>query len=393
MRAGIAIGFTVIVAACGQPEDVLHIDGRTVDGFGAPIAGVPVTLYRDNGATDFGCSTFSPWQQLTSGDGGLLHVEHLREETTGRYGFNRCLRLEWSCGGTDAGTDAGTCDVGLLDHTSSLSWLGRTRDTLLPDLITSFEITMDAPPSLPFDNGSVAPPEPGFEARDGRGVFFREVFPDAQSLTDAFSSLENLEAAAGLAPANNSDAVLRVVQHGQQEQQDAFEQMPLLEFEFRIETVLTGAVSATGSYEELGHGSACNVQEPGGTACAFTDGLFDPVDVPSTTGVDGVAITLSAPTVIHTVVVRGIWGIDPFSTIILEQQLPGDTTWTQVTQLSVQPQPELLQTASFEDPLPLLFEVISWAGTPTPVSGVRLRLQDDMGQPVAISWLGEVSLY
>ncbi len=388
MRAWVAL-VVVLTAACGQPEDVLVIDGRTVDGFGAPAAGVSVTLYRDDGATDFGCTTFAPWQQLTSDEQGLLHVEHLREETIGRYGLNRCLRLEWSCGEADAGP----CDVGLVPHTSSLSWLGRTRDTLLPDLITMFPITEGAPPSLPFDDGAVAGPLPGFEVRDDRGVFFRGEFPDAQSLSDAFNELVNLEAAAGLAPARNSDVTLRVVQHGQQEQQDALEQMPLLEFEFRIETVLAGAVSATGSYEELGHGSACNVEVPGGTACAFTDGLFDPVDVPSTTGLDGVALTLAAPTIIHSVVVRGIWAIDPFSTLILEEEQPGDTTWTQVTQQQLQPQAELLQTASFEDPRPLLFEVVPWVGPPVAVTGVRLRLEDNMAQPVAISWLGEVSLY
>jgi hypothetical protein len=363
MRRALVALVALGAAACGRPEDVLHLQGQVVGVDGGDPTGLPVTLYRDEGATDTGCGTFSVWKQLTAGDAGVIDLTYLRFETTGREGPNRCLRLEWQDG----------------ESTATLSWLARDRDTMLPPLMTWFD-EPGALPALPT-GGSVLPQVPSFEISDARGVIFRQVIGDnltAQLLGPGFE------------PARDSDLFTRFMQRGQQLQADSISQQPFLPFDYRLQFV-EHAFSGNSGRQELAHGSGCDVLQEGGTACALTDGLYTPVDLNNAVGQD-VVLRFTQGLNVSTVIPRGLWATKPFTKLVLDGQLSAGSGWTPGTTMQLERDLEADAVTSLDDPRQLLFPVVHWEGPPGPLFGIRIHLEDDQGT-VQINWLSEISVY
>lgn len=363
MRRALVLVLGLACAACGQPEDVLSLDGRVQGVDGGDPEGVELVVYRDDGATELGCTRFSEWQHLRAGAGGNFHLDYLRQDTNGRAGLNRCLRVQWRDG----------------ERTANLSWLGRARDTLLPDLLTWF----DAPgaiPSLPIDMGGVLPQAPSYEIRDARGVVFR------QALTAPDPAL--LLAGPGPAPARDAFITGRFTQRGQRAQTDALGQDPLLEFEYRLEAPLLSHFDGNLALEEVGHGSACNLTGADGF-CALTDGRYDLV--PTTTEPAlGLELTLPSRPV-RTVVLRGFGTTKAFNRVVLEGDEGGG--YVPGARLELGPRFEVLATGTFEDERPALYLVLHWTGPAGPLTRLRVRFEDGFGVTVPIEWAAEISLY
>jgi hypothetical protein len=357
----------LLVLGCGRPEDQLELVGRVTGQLDSDSNGVAVTFYRDLGATETGCTTFSPWRQLEASDGGLVRIEYLREETTGRFGINRCLRLAWEGN----------------NRTASLSWLARDRDTQLPDLLTWWDVPgFPTVPSFPLDTGLALPQVQSFEAADERGVIFRQ----------AATGENELElAGAGFEPARDAGLTTRYLQRGQQEEPDAIATQPLLAFEYRVQWT-TPKFSGNHAWQEVGRGAGCNVPQVGGTACALTDGLFTPVLLSEGVGAL-VELTLPHTPHVSTVVLRGMGTSTLFSTIVVETHPTADGPWAVAARQPIDSQAEQLATASLEDERATLYEVVPIASTPGPTFGVRVHLEDFTGKTVPIGWLSEVSLY
>jgi hypothetical protein len=361
----------VLLAGCGQPEDQLVIEGRVTGIAGGDSTGVPVTLYRDVGATELGCSAFSEWQRMEAGDAGVLHLEHVRHETTGRFGLPRCLRLTWKSPVA----------------TANLSWVGRTRNTQLPDLLTWF----DSPgvdlafaqgrgplPSLPPREGVTAQ-LPSLEVRDARGVIFRQ---------PAFMNLTALLDGPGPAPAVSSELIGRAIQRVQERQSDELGQEPLAQFEYRIETRSLG-FEGNRAFIELAKGSACNVAQPGGSACAVTDGLFEPVDLPT----GELVLELPAGVAPSTVVLRGYGGTEQYAAVAIDAAAAPDAGFVPAGRTPVNKVADFLSTGTLEDPRPIAFTVVHRVGPPGPIARLRVRLEDANGGRVAMNWAAEVSVY
>jgi hypothetical protein len=367
MRRALVALVALGAAACGRPEDVLHLHGQVLGVDGGNPTGLPVTLLRDEGATETGCGTFSVWKELEAGDAGVIDLPYLRFETTGREGPNRCLRLEWKDG----------------ESTATLSWLARDRDTLLPLLMTWFD-EPGALPALPA-GGSVLPQVPSFEISDVRGVIFRQVIGDnltAQLLGPGFE------------PARDTDLFTRFTQRGQQQQADSISQTPFLPFDYRLEFVQHG-FSGNEGRRELAHGSSCDVLQEGGSACALTDGLYAPIDLNEVVG-NGVVLRFPQGLSFSTVIPRGLWALKPFTTLVLEGQLSPGSGWTPGTRMQLERDLEADAITSLSDPRQLLFPVVHWDGPPGPIYGIRIHLEDENQQPVApvkIEWLAEISVY
>jgi hypothetical protein len=274
------------------------------------------------------------------------------------------VRLEWANG----------------SHTESLSWLARDRDTQLPDMHLSF----DAPGEqsyLLIDAGTTSGGYDSMELRDARGVIYRTWIDSPFELTTP-----------GFEPARASIVVNRSIQRGQQMQADAIAQQPLLELEFRVQDVQLNFEGDHG-WGEFGHGHACNVVQPDGTACALTDGLYTPIELPETIGA---ALDIQLGGLVlppRFVIIRGLWAQKHFTTIIIEGRPGASDPWAPGGRLDFDPNAELQQTGSLEDERPQIFEVLNWEGAPDSIGELRVRLEDDQKKNVPISWVSEVSLY
>jgi hypothetical protein len=356
-----------VVLGCGQPEDVLVLEGSLRGVAGGDPTGQKVTLYRDLGATELGCTEFSQWQTLELGADGGFRIEHLRQETQGRFGLPRCLRLQWTDG----------------VRTARLSWPSASRSTQLPPLLTWFDLP-GSTPSMPQGTGSVTAQQQSFEVLDARGTLWRQPLGPGLLFSSQLSG-------PGPAPAVDAGFIHRLTQRGQYPQIDGLGQEPLLEFEYAIE-LREGGFSGSPGNLELGHGSACNLKRPGVAGCALTDGLFDVLPAVGAAS-EALELQLKAPTVVQTVVVRGLGAFEPFTTVAVDARETDDGEWVPSGTLQVSVHAQVLLTGTLEDERPVLYGAVHWVGPVGPVKQVRVRLEDAAGAPVAIGWVGEVSLY
>ena len=145
------------------------------------------------------------------------------------------------------------------------------------------------------------------------------------------------------------------MQRGQVEQPDAIATQPLLAFEYRVQWTTPGFYGSP-AWHEVGHGAQCDFPQPGGTACALTDGLFTPVDI----GKNRVELRLARPTHVSTLVFRGLGAVGTFDSFTVDGTTADGGSWVVSPPIDVVS--ELVATASLEDDRMMLYEIVLAAG-------------------------------
>lgn len=358
------LGALLCAGCLGQPEDLFKISGSFSSTEVLSTEAV-VTLWRDEGRTETGCSSFSKWKTIDRNAGDSFSVPLLRAEAETATQQPRCFRLEILDG----------------DTFIEATWIFSDQDVTLPTL--SWQ-----PPWVDLSGGQVRlfpltvsdfrPLEKPLYIAEllSSTMRWRQVAPGISvDFPDLAWEGIGVGTVKGYAKFTGSTAVY-----------DPFGQLKQHRYEIRMGRTLSLPASQTFSPTPGSRGRECDLPM---LPCPLTDGLALPRVLPAQT----TAVTLSFPlgTRISQIALRGLWAGDELESIRIESS---PDTVGEFTIFAGARVTDLLRAHRKLDEAAPSIDVGPFVTPPdVPVMRLRIRGVDAQGRTLPLLTLGEVSAY